>query len=142
MASAPWDALARWMWALARGTVPSPRMLQAPAPPATPGRTILMPRRLAISDRAGMAILATGSTDADANIARSLSEFIPMFQSLYTDVFVLGYLQLLVTAEIGARLDELDDPVDHPWEFHPRRDPDAATEQSILARPDNRLALA
>ncbi len=77
-----------------------------------------MPRRLAISDRAGMAILATESTDADANIARSLSEFIPMFQSLYTDVFVLGYLQLLVTAEIGARLDELDDPVDYPWEFH------------------------
>jgi hypothetical protein len=108
----------KWTWALARGTVPSASLLRATAPPETPGHTVPLPRRLAIVDRAGVAILATDATDTDPNVKRTLLDFVPVFRSLYTDVLTLGYLQLLVTAEVGARLDELDDPVERPAEFH------------------------
>jgi hypothetical protein len=115
---AGWDAFAHWTWALARGTVPSAGLLRTAGPPETPGRAIPLPRRLAIVDRAGIGILATDPADADPNVQRTLLEFVPVFQSLYTDVLLLGYLQLLVTAEVGARLDELEDPVGRPVEFH------------------------
>lgn len=113
-----WNALTYWAWSLARGTVPSAGMLRTAASPATPGQTVILPYRLAIIDRAGMAILATAPVGPDSNITRTLSDFVPVFQSLYTDVLALGCLQLLVAAEVGARLDTLDDPVDHPREFH------------------------
>jgi hypothetical protein len=117
-AAITWDSLTCWTWSLARGTVPSPRMLRAPASPATPGRTVVLPRRLAIVDRAGMAIMATDPVGSNPDITRILANFIPVFQSVYTDTLVLGFLQVLVTAEVGARLDALDDPVDQPRELH------------------------
>lgn len=117
-ADAAWTALTAWAWSLARGTVPSRSMLRAPAPPATPGRTIALPNRIAVVDRAGVALIGVNAAERDPDLKRSLAEFIPVFQSVYTDVLALGCLQLLVTSEVGARLDALADPVDQPGDFH------------------------
>jgi hypothetical protein len=113
-----WDCLSCWTWSLARGTVPAAAALRTPAPPATPGRTVILPHRMAIVDRSGMAITATDPVGRNPDVTGALEDFIPVFQSIYTDVLVLGFLQLLVTAEVGARLDAPGDPVDEPREFH------------------------
>lgn len=113
-----WSALNTWAWSLARATVPTRDMLRNPVRPATPGCAVALPRRLAVVDRAGVAIVTTDAVDHDPNVMRTLLDFIPIFQSIYTDVLALGFLQLLVTAEVGARLDALDDPLGHPREFH------------------------
>jgi hypothetical protein len=113
-----WDALTLWAWALARGTVPTAAMLRDVASPAGPGRAVQLPHRTAIVDRSGVAIIGTRPVDTDPNIEQALSEFVPVFQSIYTDVLLLGYLELLVTVEVGARLDRLEDPVRQPGEFH------------------------
>ena len=112
-----WDVLALWAWALARGTVPTAAMLREVSEPAGPGAPSL-PHRTATVDRSGMAIVTTAPVDSDANIARTMSEFVPVFQSVYCDVLLLGYLELLIATEVGARLDGLADPVRHPREFH------------------------
>jgi hypothetical protein len=113
-----WDALLCWAWGLARGTVPSAGVLRAPVAPATPGQIVRLTNRIAVVDRSGIAIVSTTGSDADVNVGRVLSEFVPVFQSIYTDVFLLGYLETLVTAEVGARLDGLTDPASQPREFH------------------------
>jgi hypothetical protein len=113
-----WDAMLGWTWALARGTVPATGALRSPATPASPGRIVRLPNRIAVVDRAGIAIASTTGSDGDINIGRTLAEFIPVFQSIYTDVFLLGYLEVLVTVEVGARLDGLSDPARQPHEFH------------------------
>jgi hypothetical protein len=113
-----WDALRLWAWALARGTVPTATMLRALDPPATPGKIVRLPNRIALVERSGVAIVATAASDTDPNVARALSDFVPVFQSIYADAFMLGYLELLVTVEVGARLDDLADPVEQPHEFH------------------------
>jgi hypothetical protein len=113
-----WQSLSCWNWSLARGTIPTAGALRNPTPPATPGRTVLLPRRQAIVDRSGMAIMATNPIEEAPDVANTLYNFIPVFQSIYIDVLALGFLQLLVTAEVGARLDALIDPVNHPYEFH------------------------
>ena len=114
----PWDALTLWTWALARGTVPTAAMLRDAPLPAGPGRAVILPHRTAIVDRSGLAIIGTRAVDTDANIEQTLSDFVPVFQSIYTDVLLLGYLELLVAIEVGARLDGIEDPVQHPREFH------------------------
>lgn len=113
-----WDALTLWTWALARGTVPTPRMLREPRLPAGPGRPVPLPHRTAIVDRSGLAIVGTRPVDTDPSIGQILSDRVPVFQSIYVDVLLLGYLELLVAVEVGARLDRLDDPGQHPREFH------------------------
>lgn len=107
-----------WAWALARGTVPTVTMLHGSVPPAGPARRVAMPHHTAVVDRSGVAVVGTMPVDTDRNIARTLAEFVPIFQSVYTDVLLLGYLELLVATEVGARLDGLDDPVRRPREFH------------------------
>lgn len=113
-----WDALRLWAWALARGTVPTAAMLRDVTPPAGPGRSVPLPHRTAIVDRSGIAIIGTRPIDTDPNIEQILSDFVPVFQSIYTDILLLGYLELLVTVEVGARLDRMEDPVREPREFH------------------------
>lgn len=113
-----WDALTLWTWALARGTVPTAAMLREVSEPAGPGRAVPLPHRTATVDRSGIAVMSTRPVDSDPNIAKTLSDFVPIFQSVYCDVLLLGYLELLIAMEVGARLDRLDDPVQHPREFH------------------------
>lgn len=114
----PWDALALWTWALARGTVPTADMLRELSKPAGPGRTVSLPHRTATVDRSGMAIMTTTPVDSDPNVARAMSDFVPVFQSVYCDTLLLGYMELLIATEVGDRLDKLADPVRHPREFH------------------------
>jgi hypothetical protein len=113
-----WNALLGWAWGLARGTVPATGMLRTSTMPASPGQIVRLPNRIAVVDRSGIAIVSTAGSDGDINIGRALAEFIPIFQSIYTDVFLLGYLEVLVTVEVGARLDGLSDPASQPHEFH------------------------
>jgi hypothetical protein len=113
-----WDGLDCWTWSLARGTIPAASMLRTPVLPATPGQTVALPRRQAIVDRSGVAVMATDPADQSAEVTRALADSIPVFQSVYADVLLLSYLQLLVTGEVGTRLDTLGDPVDNPREFH------------------------
>jgi hypothetical protein len=115
---ASWDALLWWAWALARGTVPTGTMLRTPVAPATPGQIVRLPNRTAVVDRSGIAIVATAGTDSNPDISRALADFVCIFRSIYTDVFLLGYLELLVTVEVGARLDALADPAEQSREFH------------------------
>lgn len=111
----PWTA---GSWSLARGTIPTASVLRTPVAPVTPGQTVLLPHRQAIVDRSGVAIMGTDPVGVRPEVSRALADTTPVFQSVYTDVLLLGYLHLLVTSEIGARLDMLGDVVDAPREFH------------------------
>jgi hypothetical protein len=113
-----WDALLTWAWGLARGTVPATGVLRTPVVPASPGRMVRLPDKIAVVDRSGIAIVSTEGSDGDVNIGRALSEFVPVFQSIYADVLLAGYLESLVTVEVAARLDALSDPASQPREFH------------------------